>query len=183
MPRRVRRQSPLLATAALLLAAACSSGSSGGSASSPTPTNPHPDIDRAAVAAALNGVLAGLRTATSVSAKDGISRDAALLQHASDDLDTAGNALNPSPRGVPAAISLPVSTGLLRISGLLHASATCLSRQAHAAAPSTKPCLTPLRQANAKTGALAHALVSLSAFGSQSPKSFESDLVNALGHV
>jgi hypothetical protein len=135
------------------------------------------------VAAALRGVLTGLRTATSVSAQDGISRDAAMLQHASGDLDAAGNALNPTPTGVPAAISLPVSTGLLRISGLLHASASCLSRQAGAAAPSTEPCLKPLRQANANTGSLSHALVSLAAFGTQSPKAFESDLVNALQHL
>jgi hypothetical protein len=183
MPPRVRRRSPLLATTALLLAAACSSGSSGGSAPAPTPTNPHPRIDRAAVSAALSGVLTGLRAATSISATDGISRDAAMLQHASDDLDAAGNALNPSPTGVPEAVSLPVSTGLLRISGLLHTSATCLAGQAHAASPATKPCLPPLRQANAKTGSLAHALVSLAAFGTQSPKSFESDLVNALQHT
>jgi hypothetical protein len=121
-----------------------------------------------------------LRTVTSISHQPGFARAAAALQRASGQLDAAGNALNPSPTGVPAAVSLPVSTAVLRIAGLFHVSATCLSRQEQAASPSTKPCVAPLRQANARTGTLAHALVSLAAFGTESPKRFESDLVNAL---
>jgi hypothetical protein len=175
----IARRSLSLALMASVVAA-CSSGSSGGS--SPTPSRPASagGVDRAAVASVLSHVLIGLRTVTSISRHAGFGQAAASLQSASNELAAAGRSLNPTPTGVPTTTALPVSTGLLRISGLLHQSSTCLARQPHAASPSAKPCLSPLQQANAKTGALAHELVSLAVYGRQSPKTFESDLVDAL---
>jgi hypothetical protein len=125
-------------------------------------------------------VVTGLRTATSISGSGTIAGTARELHSASTELESAGDALNPPPAGVPAAKALPVSTGLLRIGSLLGRASDCLASQATATHPSTAPCLPPLRQAEARNATLARGLISLAAYGSKSPKVFEHALVGAL---
>jgi len=164
----------------VLALAGCSSGSSAGGAPAPTSTASQ-GIDRASVDAALDQVLAGLQAATAISASGGLGAAATGLLHAASDLDAAAKALNPSPAGVPDATALPVSTGLFRVADLLTKSGTCLTAQAALPTPNPKVCLPPLRKAEARDAALSHGLISLSVYGSKSPKVFESELVAALG--
>lgn len=128
----------------------------------------------------LDHVVAGLRTATSISGSGSVGDAATSLHRAAAELDSAGQALNPPPTGVPATASLAVSTGLLRISDLLEQSAGCLDKQVAAAHPSTAPCLPPLRRAERQDAGLARALIGLAQYGQRSPKLFERQLVAAL---
>jgi hypothetical protein len=168
-----------LALAGVVVVAGCSGGSSaGGSSPAPSATSSH--VDRAAIESVLDHVVSGLHAATSISGAGGVSDDAAALNGAAKELDSAGQALNPAPAGVPSTTALTVSTGLLRISGLLGNSARCLTAQAQTKQPSTTPCLPPLRKAEKQDASLARGLISLAAYGTRSPKSFEAKLVAAL---
>jgi hypothetical protein len=166
-----------LAAAAFVAAAGCSSGSSGGAAPSASPSR---GPDRAAIQLILDNVLSGLRSATSISGHGSVGDAATSLHRASAELDSAGQALNPAPTGVPSAAALGVSTGLLRVSGLLEESATCLDKQVAATHPSTASCLPPLRSAERQDAGLARALIGLAQYGQRSPKTFERLLVAAL---
>jgi hypothetical protein len=167
--------------AALAVIAACGGSSSGGSpASSPTPTGTT-GIDRAAVGTALGDVLTGLTTVQGITRQTSINDAAGALQDASAGLKTAADTLTAGPQGVPSAVSEPVATGLARASALLGQAATCLTDEVATKHPDTTKCVPPLRQAEVKNAALARALITLSAYGTESPKTFESDLVAALG--
>jgi hypothetical protein len=176
-------------SALVVLAACCfgCSGTSSGAAvpnSSPTPTaSPlaNPDsVDRAGVEVILVDVLRGLHSATSISRGASLDTIAGSLQQASQSLGAAAQGLDATPAGVPQTLAVPIAVRLNRLSGLLHSSASCLSRHAREGGTGTRACLPPLRRAEAKDAALAHQLISLAAYGSQSPKLFESRLVQAL---
>jgi hypothetical protein len=172
----------LLILAGTVLAAACSSSSGGpppAAGSSSASASPGA-VDRSTVDRALAQVVTGLRAATSISSSDSISTAARSLHTAAAALRSAGDALNPTPAGVPVAQSLPLSTGLLRISYLLGQASSCLVAQSHAKQPSTTRCLPPLRQAEQRDASVAHALISLAVYGSKSPRVIESELVAAL---
>jgi pectin methylesterase-like acyl-CoA thioesterase len=82
--------------------------------------------------------------------------------------------------GLPRSVITPVATGLTRVAGQLGQAGRCLSAQAAAAKPDPTTCVPLLRQAEAQDAAIAHGLISLSAYGTESPKAFEADLVAAL---
>jgi hypothetical protein len=136
-------------------------------------------VDRGAVDAVLANVVRGLRTATSISAKTSSGAVAQSLEVASEALGAAGQELTATPAGVPQTLAVPIALRLNRLSRLLHRSARCLAVRA-AAGAGVRACVPPLRRAEAKDAALAHQLISLSAYGSQSPKVFEQRLVLAL---
>jgi hypothetical protein len=71
-------------------------------------------------------------------------------------------------------------TRLALLGRLFHAASTCLTRQSRAKVPDSHRCLPPLRQANAGDNQFAQELISLAQYSSQSPKTFESQLVKAL---
>ena len=168
-----------MASAALLLSVVACSGSSsaGGTATSPTPSAT--SSTASLVDDALNSVLAGLRTATGISAQGDLGDDGKQLVTAGGQLKVAAAKIA-DLHTVPIAVRTPVSDGLLRIADLLDQSGSCLVGQSRNAAPAPTPCLPALRQAEAKDAAIAHGLISLSAYGSVPPKAFERRLVAAL---
>jgi hypothetical protein len=167
-----------------VLAVGCSSSSSGGSpaadrgpASSPASAGA---VDRAGVDQVLADVIRGLRTATAISSGTSLGGVAQSLAQASTALGAAAQGLNATPAGVPQTLAVPIAVRLDRLSRLLHASSSCLIRHEASGGAGVRACLPPLRRAEAKDAALAHQLISLSAYGSQSPKVFEGRLVQAL---
>jgi hypothetical protein len=165
-------------TAGLLAAAACSSSSSGGGTVG-SPTSTATTADPAAVDQVLHKVLQGLTTATSISPTSDLGDDGTALQTAATELEDAANAVAHLVK-VPLTLTGPLHVGLHRVSQLLERSGSCLTTQSAATKPDAGECLPPLRQAEAKDAALAHKLISLSVYGTLSPKKFERDLVAAL---
>jgi hypothetical protein len=128
----------------------------------------------------LQRVLAGLTVVTSISAHSSIAHDAAALATASQDFATAGQGAGQLGSGVPASVSSPVASRLAALDQLFGTAARCLKRQAGVKVPDTRKCVPPLRRANANDAQLSRELISLAVYSSQSPKTFESQLVKAL---
>lgn len=170
---------------AVALAAGCSSGSSGGGRDtngSPLPTALNA-IDRTTVDTSLSDVLRGLRALTSLPAGASAADTITGLNTASTDLKNAADVLSPTPNGVPYATVQPVTAALDEISNLIDDASRCLvSRQNGQADGETSvmSCAHPLRVADKATGQLAQDLISLAAYGSKSPTSFEQSLVTVL---
>jgi hypothetical protein len=102
------------------------------------------------------------------------------LNTASTDLKNAAGALSPTPHGVPYATVQPVAAALVTLANLTDDTSICLSNASDAASASAAQCAGPLRRADKATGQLARDLISLAAYGSQSPTLFEQDLVTVL---
>lgn len=175
--RRVGNRVHLALLTALLVAlAACSSGSSGGHAAA-TDSPTAGAVDRAAVDAVLDDVVRGLHAATALPAHAPLSQVQQALQSAASSLGGAGQSLDATPAGVPQTLAVPIAAKLDRLSHLLDRAASCL---AQTSSDAVAKCLPPLRRAEASDAALAHQLVSLAAYSSQSPSVFEHRLVRAL---
>jgi hypothetical protein len=137
-------------------------------------------VDRRGVDAALGDVLTGLRTATGIRPGEAVGRTAKALADASAEFVAAGAGLAPAPAGVPESAAAPAAIRLAQLGRLFRQAADCMTRQSRKATPEAKACLPPLRRANANDSRLAHELINVSAYGSMSPKTFESRLVKAL---
>jgi hypothetical protein len=178
LPARRRTSLVVVVLAFGTAIAGCSSASSGGAAPAPTGSAA---LDRTQVATVLSDVLTGLQSVSSIGAKSDVETAGTALASASGHLKTAGDTLQAGVPGVPLQLSDLVSTGLLRVAGLLGQSATCLTAQSPAKHPDPSSCLPPLRAAEAKDASLARGLITLSAYGTVPTKTFEADLVAALG--
>lgn len=163
---------------ALVLIAGCSSSSSSGpdAGGSPLPTSVNA-IDRTSVDTSLSDVLHGLRALTSLPAGASSTATISGLNTAARDLKNAASSLSPTPNGVPYSTVQPVTSALTTISNLIDDASICLSHHTGSAAAS---CAAPLRRADKATGQLAQDLISLAAYGSTSPTSFEQSLVTVL---
>jgi hypothetical protein len=175
----LRLRLPLVALV-LLTAVACSSSSSGGGTvvSPPGPAESSA-TGEGAVDAVLTEVLAGLRAATSIAPGSDLGDDAAALRDASTRLLTASAAVV-RLAAPPKVLVFRLRRGLHTVGDLLGRAGECLKTQSGAATPDQTKCLPPLRRAEHKDAAIAHDLISLSAYGSVSPKTFERQLVAAL---
>jgi hypothetical protein len=177
-----RRHLVATATVAIALAAGCSSSSSAGApdaSGSPVPTSANA-IDRTSVDTTLSDVLHGLRALTSLPQGASAASTITGLNTASSDLKNAAGALSPIPNGVPYSTVQPVAAALLTVSNLMDDASICLSQNGGGGPGSAASCADPLRRADKATGQLARDLISLAAYGSKSPTSFEQSLVTVL---
>jgi hypothetical protein len=137
-------------------------------------------VDRRGVDSALDEVLVALRTGNSVTQGATFAKAVSVLSRASTDFVTAGGDFSAASTGIPVTVVTPVVTRMKQLGVLFHSAANCLTKQSRAKNPDPRRCQSPLRQANAGDAQLAHELISLAAYSSQSPKTFESQLVKAL---
>jgi hypothetical protein len=137
-------------------------------------------VNRRLVDSVLQRVVAGLTVVTSIPAHSSIAHDAGALATASQDFATASQGAGQLGAGVPGSVSSPVVSRLASLGQLFGTAARCLQHQASAKVPDTRKCVPPLRRANANDAELSRELISLAVYSSQSPKTFEAQLVKAL---